>query len=86
MEGKNNMKTHIHKWGNSLALRIPRSFAIEAGIRKETPVEISLVDGKFVITPINEPELTLEQLLSQITPENMHYEVDTGAARGNEAW
>ncbi len=80
------MRTRVQKWGNSLALRIPKSFAIEAGIQRETPVEVTLTDGKVVITPINKPELTLEQLLAQITPENVHHEVDTGAVVGNETW
>ena len=80
------MKRRIQKWGNSLALRIPRSFAEEVGIDKETPVEIALADGRLVITPLTGPEPTLEQLLTGITPENLHKEVDAGAATGNEAW
>ena len=47
------MKTRVQKWGNSLALRIPKSFADEAGLQKETSVEISLADGKIVVTPAN---------------------------------
>lgn len=80
------MKTRIQKWGNSLALRIPKAFADEAGIQKETSVEISLTDGKVVITPLNKPKPTLKQLLEQITTENVHHEIDTGAAMGDEAW
>ncbi|MEK7353303.1 MAG: AbrB/MazE/SpoVT family DNA-binding domain-containing protein, partial [Chloroflexota bacterium] len=57
------MRSRVQKWGNSLALRIPKSFADEAGIQKETPVELSLADGKLVITPVTEPKPTLEQLL-----------------------
>ena len=80
------MRTRIQKWGNSLALRIPKTFASEAGIQKETPVEVSLADGKLVITPVAEPKLTLEQLLANVTKENLHHEVDTGPATGNEMW
>jgi len=80
------VKRRIQKWGNSLALRIPRSFAEEAGLEKETPVEMALTDGRLVITPLAEPEVTLEQLLAGVTPENLHQEVDAGAATGNEAW
>ena len=46
------MKTRVQKWGNSLALRIPKSFASEVGLEKETSVEVSLSDGKLVITPV----------------------------------
>lgn len=80
------MKTRVQKWGNSLALRIPKSFADEVGLQKETPVEISLADGKIVVTPLAGPKPTLEQLLSKVTRENLHREVDTGYAVGNEAW
>jgi len=80
------MRTRIQKWGNSLALRIPKSFATEVGLQRETSVEISLADGKLVITPAAKPELTLKQLLAKVTKENMHHEIDTGSATGNETW
>jgi len=85
-EWRVDMKTRVQKWGNSLALRIPKSFADEVGIQKETPVEVSLADGKIVVTPVTKPKLTLEQLLSKVTKENLHHEVDTGSAVGNETW
>ena len=80
------MRTRIQKWGNSLALRIPKSFATEVGLQKETPIEVSLADGKLVITPIANPKPTLKQLLAKVTKENLHHEVNTGPAAGNEAW
>jgi antitoxin MazE len=80
------MRTRVQKWGNSLALRIPKSFATEAGLRNESPVEISLEEGKLVIMPVVEQELTLEQLLAQVTEENVHHEIDTGPAAGRETW
>jgi antitoxin MazE len=80
------MRTRVQKWGNSLALRIPKSFADEVGLRKETSVEVSLSEGKLVITPIAKPELNLNQLLAKITRDNLHHEVDTGPAVGNEIW
>jgi len=80
------MKTRVQKWGNSLALRIPKSFANEVGLQKETPVEVSLTDGKLVITPVSNPKPTLKQLLAKVTQENLHREVDTGSAVGNETW
>jgi antitoxin MazE len=80
------MKSHVQKWGNSLALRIPKSFASEIGLENESAVEVSLADGKLVITPVAKSELTLKQLLAKITPENIHHEVETGSAVGNEIW
>lgn len=80
------MKTQVQKWGNSLALRIPKSFASETGIERDTSVEISLVDGKLVITPDAKEGPTLSQLLAKVTRENIHHEVDAGPAAGNEIW
>jgi antitoxin MazE len=80
------MRARVQKWGNSLALRIPKSFAAEVGLQKEAPVEISLADGKLVIRPIAEPKLTLKQLLAGVTKENLHREIDTGPVVGKEAW
>ena len=80
------MRIRIQKWGNSLALRIPKSFAVEVGLQKETAVEISMVDGKLVIAPIAKPTQTLEQLLARVTEENLHHEVDSGFAIGKEMW
>lgn len=80
------MKTRMKKWGNSLALRIPRSFAVEAGLEQNSPVEITLVDGKLVISPVKTPQLTLDELLDQVRDENLHHEVDSGPAVGGETW
>ncbi len=80
------MKTRVQKWGNSLALRIPKSFADEVGIQRETSVELSLADGKLVIKPVAKPKPDLEQLLAKVTKKNLHREVDTGSVVGNETW
>jgi len=80
------MKTRVQKWGNSLALRIPKSFATEVGLQTDSSVEVSLVKGKLVIAPIVKRKLTLRALLAQVTDNNLHREVDTGSAIGNEAW
>ncbi len=80
------MRTRIQKWGNSLALRIPKSFATEVGLQRETPIEVSLADGKLVITPIANPKPVLKQLLAKVTKENLHHEVNTDPAVGNETW
>lgn len=80
------MKTRVQKWGNSLALRIPKSFADEVGLRDEASVELSLADGKLVVTPVVGPKLVLEDLLAKVTEENLHREVDAGPAIGNETW
>lgn len=80
------MKTRIQRWGNSLALRIPKSFASEVGIQKETFIELTVSDGKLVITPSVEPGFTLKGLLAKINKNNLHHEIDTGKTVGNETW
>ena len=80
------MKTRVQKWGNSLALRIPKSFADEVGLQKETLVEIKLDNGQIIIAPLHNPGIFLDQLLAQMTKENMHREIETGPAAGNEVW
>ena len=80
------MKTRIQKWGNSLAVRIPKAFAAEAGFDANSSVELSLVRGKLVIEPSAAESPTLEELLRGVTDENLHGEWDTGPAVGREIW
>jgi antitoxin MazE len=80
------MKTRIQKWGNSLALRIPKTFAEEANLKENSPVEVSVTEGKLVVSPASKSKLTLDKLLAGVTAENIHAEVDTGPAKGNEVW
>jgi antitoxin MazE len=80
------MKTRVQKWGNSLAVRIPKAFAAEAALAEDVPVELSIVRGKIVINPLATEPLSLNELLSGITPANLHGEWDTGSAVGKEIW
>ena len=80
------MLTKVQKWGNSLALRIPKAFALDAQLKNDSVVEVSLVDGQIIIKPVSRPTWTLEQLLSGINNDHVHHETDTGDAVGNEVW
>jgi antitoxin MazE len=80
------MKARVQKWGNSLALRIPRAFAAEARLCEDSPVELSLVKGKLVVQALDESPPTLDELLRGVTDENIHGEWDSGPAVGKEAW
>ncbi len=79
------MLTQVQRWGNSLAVRIPKPFAIEVGLEQDATVEISLVGDKLVLRPVKS-RITLEHLLAQVTEQNVHGEVDTGPAVGREVW
>ncbi len=76
------MRTRVRKWGNSLAIRIPRPLAQEVGMTRDAPVELSLEDGRVVVAPVVLPVPSLDELLARVTPENLHSEVDTGPRQG----
>jgi antitoxin MazE len=80
------MRARIQKWGNSLALRIPRSFALETALDSGAEVDLTLEEGRLVITPLARPSYSLDELLAQVTSENVHGEQDTGPSVGGEAW
>ncbi len=79
------MKTQVGKWGNSLAVRIPGAFAKELELEEGAELEVSRVGAGLVLRRPKR-EYTLEELLAQIKPENLHGETDWGAPVGREAW
>ena len=84
------METRIGKWGNSLALRIPRSVAASVGITRNTTVELTARGRQLVVSvlnrPLNRPGAELEDLLARVTEDNLHREVETSPTVGGEAW
>lgn len=80
------MQTQIKKWGNSLALRIPKLLALDANLKINKVVDISIDKGSIIITPIDEKEYSLKKLLEGVNKNNLHEEFDTGAPVGKEIW
>lgn len=80
------MRTKIQRWGHSLALRIPKPFAIEAKLVDRTEVDLIITNGKLVVTPAAQTTQSLKDLLSRVTNRNLHQEVDTGTPVAREAW
>ena len=80
------MQARIQKWGNSLAVRIPKTLAMEAQLTQEAVVELAVVKGKLIIAPIKKRKYELEELVSKITDENLHKEDIWGPAVGSEVW
>ncbi len=80
------MRTRVQKWGNSLALRIPKPLADQAHISQGSLVEIKVVDDVLRIELVAPEAYTLDSLLEGITEENIHEEIDTGEAQGKEVW
>ena len=79
------MLTKLQKWGNSLAVRIPRGFAEQLMIQQGSEVDLSLDGDRLVIRP-RRRELSLSELLAQVTDENIHAEIATGEPTGREVW
>ena len=76
--------SQIVKWGNSLAVRIPKLTAEEAGVNEGDSISIDVAEGCIRIRPSQPPVPTLEELVAQITPQNRYGETKWGAARGKE--
>lgn len=80
------MQTKIQRWGNSLGLRIPRSFAEEAGVEAGSQVDLSVRDGDLVVRSAKRRKYRLSELLEKVTARNLHGAVDTGEPMGREVW
>ena len=79
------MKAKIQLWGNSLAVRIPKSFAQEVGLESGSPVDLRLVDGGLLVERVpDEAAPSLDELLDGVTKANIHAEVDAGPSQGRE--
>lgn len=79
-------KAQLAKWGNSLAVRIPKNLADEANLREGDRLVLEVEGpGSVAIKAVRRPK-TLDQLISQITPENIHKEQDWGEPVGAEIW
>lgn len=79
------MKTTVRNWGNSLGIRIPKVFSEEVGISQGSKVDITFKEGRLIIEPLKEDEKSLEELLSAVTKNNLHGEVETDV-QGEELW
>jgi antitoxin MazE len=80
------MVATVARWGNSLAVRIPQHVVKEIQLAEGAEVDLLIIDGNLVIKPRSRRRYSLEELVSAITPENLHSEVESGIAVGNEAW
>lgn len=80
------MRIKIQKWGNSLALRIPKAFAFQSKIRQDEYVNLTLKDNKIIVEPEKEKKYTIKELIAGINKSNLHNEIDFGKREGNEYW
>lgn len=80
------MRTSVQRWGNSLALRIPRAYAAETRIVEGSEVDLTMKSGALLVRPIARKQHSLADLVKRITPANRHDSISTGDAVGREAW
>jgi antitoxin MazE len=80
------MTTKIQQWGNSLALRLPKDVAKKFKLRKGSSVVIAQDTNKILIKPLYKTKTNLKELVSKITPKNIHDEFDWGKPVGKEIW
>lgn len=73
----------VQKWGNSLAVRLPKSLCQAMNISEGKEVDFSIGKNSIIIKPKKE---TLEEMLEGITPEMYHKEMFNDAAIGKEEW
>lgn len=79
------MQTRIAKWGNSLALRLPRGAVQDANLVEGSEVDVRVEGDRIIVTPTR-PKYTLDQLLEQIGDEARRTEVEWGPPAGRETW
>jgi len=91
------METHINSWGNSLAVRLPKSLSELYGLHKGSPVDISSIDGGIFLRPIKDSlesmkdmvaDVDIDKMCAAVTDENRPTpeDFDFGAPIGKEIW
>ena len=78
------MTTKIQKWGNSLAIRIPKEFAKGANLQEGSVVSFSADGQSLIIKPRKKPVYTLEELMKDFNPKTKHKLIDWGPDVGKE--
>ena len=80
------MHVRVQKWGNSLALRIPKPLARDAEVTEGTVLNLAVFEGKVMATRVEQKKLSLRDLLAKVNKKNLHAEVDFGRSVGREVW
>lgn len=78
------MRVSVQKWGNSLAVRIPKAFAQDVRVREGSVVGVSVANGRLIVKPVGPAKVRLTDLLRKVKPSNLHGEVSTERVLGRE--
>jgi antitoxin MazE len=88
--GEHHVIVQFRKWGNSLAVRIPKPFADAIRASDGKRVELTVRNGALVLAPLakprRKPRYALDELLAGMTRDNVPQDIDWGPPRGNEVW
>jgi antitoxin MazE len=79
-------EAQLSKWGNSLAVRIPRTILKEARLAEGDRLSLHLVGDGSIVLRSGRPAYSLKQLVRGIKPGNRHRETNWGPSKGKEAW
>jgi antitoxin MazE len=79
------MVTTVQRWGNSLAIRIPKAFAAQAQLEEDSSLEISIEGERIILAPPRR-QWQLNDLVKKISQKNIHRETEWGARKGEESW
>lgn len=79
------MTATVQKWGNSLALRLPKAIAQELEVSEGDSVDLKIRGDSLQVKPARR-EYRLAELLAEVKKENVHSEIDWGGAVGKEVW
>lgn len=77
-------QAQIVKWGNSLAVRIPKPLAEKAGFQEGDCIRMEASSGQIELRPA-ERVPTLRELVAQIKAAQRYEETSTGPERGKES-
>lgn len=77
------MCTNVTRWGNSLAIRLPKNIAAELQLKEDSTVDLTIEGGRIVLTPTRH-KYDMAELVAGIQPNNLHSETDWGDSVGKE--
>jgi len=80
------MPVILHRWGNSVGIRLPKPMLEQLGLKEGSKVDVAIEDGRLVIEPLRRKRLTMAELLEGISPDDRPELLDWGPPVGREVW
>jgi len=78
-------ETHIAKWGNSKATRIPSKIIKELDLKDDQVMTIAVKGQSIILTPVKNQPTDIHELFAGWQDDGVRdNELDWGKAKGNE--